>query len=66
MKKTKTEYKTLEGFNAASLAQKIDRQGCQSLLAPQVRKCLDTYGKESTRRALEWIVKQLKEKNESH
>lgn len=38
----------------------------QSFLAPQVRICIESYGKKNTYKALSWIAQKLKEENESH
>jgi hypothetical protein len=35
----------------------MEREACQSLLAPVVTKCLDSFGRIATRSALEWMIK---------
>lgn len=42
----------------------IDVEGCESLLAPTVLKCLNAYGAQATKRALEWMITCVNEKHE--
>ena len=45
------------------IALEMEIEMIESELAPSIRKCVERYGKEGTKRALTYIMKNLKEAN---